>query len=160
MRHAWYRLVGWFGTVITTRWLHAPLYRWTGGWGPLGRSLGMLTVILVTTGARTGRRRESAIWAHPDGDDLVLVASNGGRPRIPGWCWNLRAHPDGEVLVFRDRRAVRAREAAGDEYMRIWALVATAYPGYLDYRERWAGRRIPLVILSPRPDLGPRTESA
>ena len=62
MRRAWYRLVGWVGTVITTRWLHAPLYRWTGGWGPLGRSLGILTVVLVTAGARTARSASSS-WA-------------------------------------------------------------------------------------------------
>ena len=149
MRRAWYRLVGWVGTVITTRWLHAPLYRWTGGWGPLGRSLGILTVVLVTAGARTGRRRETAMWAHPDGADLVLVASNGGRGRIPGWCWNLRAGPEAEVLVHREWRAVRAREAVAAEYDRLWALVTAAYPGYLDYQVRWGERRIPLVVLVP-----------
>jgi deazaflavin-dependent oxidoreductase (nitroreductase family) len=130
------------------RHLHAPVYRRLQGRGLLGRSLGNLTVVLTTTGARTGRRRETAIWAYPDGDALVLVASNGGRGRLPAWCRNLRAHPEAEVQVGGDRHRVRAREAIGDEYDRLWRMVNEAYPGYDRYRA-WAGRHIPLVVLDP-----------
>jgi deazaflavin-dependent oxidoreductase (nitroreductase family) len=130
------------------RHLHAPVYRRLAGRGLLGRSLGNMTVVLATTGARTGRRRETAIWAYPDGDALVLVASNGGSPRVPAWCLNLRAQPEAEVLVGGVRRRVRAREAAGPEYDRIWRMVNQAYPGYDRYRV-WAGRHIPLVVLDP-----------
>jgi deazaflavin-dependent oxidoreductase (nitroreductase family) len=128
------------------RHLHAPVYRRLGGRGLVGRTFGNLTVVLVTTGARTGKRRETAIWAYPDGDALVLVASNGGRRRPPGWCANLRAHPEAEVLVGRERHRVRAREADGAEYDRLWRMVNDAYPGYERYRA-WAGRHIPLVVL-------------
>jgi hypothetical protein len=56
--------------------------------------------------------------------------------------------PAAEVLVGRERRAVRAREADGAEYDRLWAMVSDAYPGYVFYRQR-AGRHIPLVVLEP-----------
>lgn len=145
---SWYRLVGAVGTARWMRHLHAPLYRRFGGASLLGRSLGNLTVVLATTGARTGQRRETAIWAYPDGDALVLVASNGGRHRLPGWCTNLRAHPEAEVVVRGQRRRVRAREASGTEYDRLWLMVSRAYPGYNRYVE-WAQRHIPLVVLDP-----------
>jgi deazaflavin-dependent oxidoreductase (nitroreductase family) len=144
-----FRLIGVLGTARLMRHLHAPVYRRLGGRGVVGRTFGNLTVVLVTTGARTGKHRETAIWAYPDGDALVLVASNGGSNRLPGWCANLRARPDAEVLVGRERRRVRAREATGDEYDRLWRMVNDAYPGYERYRA-WAGRHIPLVVLEPR----------
>ena len=150
LRRAWYRVVGFVGTSLFLRTFHHRVYRLTGGRGLVGRSLGNLTVVLVTTGARTGLRREVALWAYRDADDLVLVASNGGRHPVPGWCLNLRAHPDALVEVGRESRAVHAHEASGDEYERLWVLVIRAYPGYLDYARR-VGRHIPLVVLEPAP---------
>jgi deazaflavin-dependent oxidoreductase (nitroreductase family) len=153
----WYRLVAWAGVNRLSRVLHHRLYRVSGGWGPLGRSLGNLTVILITIGARSGRQRPTALWAFPDAADLVVVASNGGRHRLPAWCHNLRAHPEAEVLILREQRAVRAREASGAEYERLWAMVTRAYPGYVDYLAR-AGRDIPLVVLEARPGEEPATD--
>ena len=146
MRKLWFWIVGRTGTSLVARWLHAPFYRWTGGAGPLGRSLGNLTVLLTTTGARSGKRRTTAIWAYPDGDALVLVGSYAGRRATPGWVYNLRAQPEATLQVGREVRKVRAREAAGQEYDRLWKLVVAAYPGYDAYLE-WAHRTIPLVVL-------------
>jgi deazaflavin-dependent oxidoreductase (nitroreductase family) len=145
---AWYRLVAAVGTARWMRHLHAPVYRRVGGRGVAGHSLGHLTIVLVTTGARTGKRRQTALWAHPDGDALVLVASNGGNRRLPGWCLNLRAQPEAEILVRRTWHRVRAREAAGAERDRLWRMVNATYPGYERYLA-WAGRPIPLVVLDP-----------
>ena len=146
MRKVWFWLVGRIGTSRLTTWLHTPLYRWTGGAGGLGRSLGNLTVLLTTTGRRSGEERTTAIWAYPDGDALILVGSNGGRGRRPGWLYNLRSQPDATIQLGRDVRRVRAREAAGAEYERLWKLVTAAYPGYEAYRE-WTEQVIPLVVL-------------
>jgi len=146
MRQLWFWIVGRTGTSRLARWLHPPLYRWTGGGGPLGRSLGNLTVLLTTTGRHSGKRRTTAIWAYPDGDALVLVGSSGGNRRTPAWVLNLRAQPEATVQVRRETRPVRAREAAGDEYGRLWTMVVAAYPGYAAYL-MWAQRVIPLVVL-------------
>ena len=114
------------------------------GW--LGRSLGNLTVLLTTTGRRSGGPRTTAIWAYPDGDALVLVGSYGGSRRTPAWVLNLRARPEAGVQVRREVRNVRAREAEGEEYDRLWRMVVAAYPGYEAYLA-WAHRFIPLVVL-------------
>jgi deazaflavin-dependent oxidoreductase (nitroreductase family) len=148
-RDPWFRLVGAIGTARWMRHLHAPLYRRFEGRGVLGRSLGNLTVVLATTGAQTGRRRETAIWAYRDGDRLVVIGSNGGSNRLPGWVANLRAYPDAEVLVGRHRQLVRAHEATGSEYERLWRLANAAYAGY-DRYQVWARRPIPVVVLEPR----------
>lgn len=148
MRRIWFWIVGRLGNAWLGGWLHPPLYRWTGGAGLLGRSLGNLTVLLTTTGRRSGERRTTAIWAYPDGDALVLVGTHGGRRKTPGWVYNLRAEPEATVRVGREVRRVRGREAAADEYERQWQMVTAAYPGYEAY-EQWAHRAIPLVVLEP-----------
>ena len=150
MRQIWFWMVGRAGTNRLSRWLHPLLYRWTGGAGPLGRSLGNLTVLLTTTGRRTGVARTTAIWAYPDGDAVVLVGSNGGSRRTPAWVLTLRARPEAVVQVRRDVRSVRAREADGEEYDRLWRMVVAAYPGYEAYLA-WAHRVIPLVVLESAP---------
>ncbi|MEO6059423.1 MAG: nitroreductase/quinone reductase family protein [Candidatus Limnocylindria bacterium] len=146
LQRLWYRVVGVAGVNPISRWLHPPLYRWTGGAWLLGRSLGNLTVLLTTTGRRSGRARTAALWAYPDGDRLVVVGSNGGSHRMPAWVLNLRSDPAAVAQVRRERRPVLAREAAGDEYARLWELVNAAYPGYEAYLA-WADRTIPLVVL-------------
>jgi deazaflavin-dependent oxidoreductase (nitroreductase family) len=148
MRQVWFWMVGRAGTNRLSRWLHPVLYRLTGGAGLLGRSLGNLTVVLTTTGRRSGEARSTALWAYPDGKGLVLVGSYGGSRRTPGWVLNLRARPEATVQVRREVLAVRAREASGEEYDRLWNMVVAAYPGYEAYLA-WAHRVIPLVLLEP-----------
>jgi deazaflavin-dependent oxidoreductase (nitroreductase family) len=148
MRRTWFWLVGRAGTNRLSRWLHPVLYRWSGGAWALGRSLGNLTILLTTIGRGSGEPRTTAIWAYPDGDALVLVGSYGGNGRTPAWVLNLRARPDAVVQVRREVRALRAREAAGEEYERLWRMVVAAYPGYAAYLA-WVGHAIPLVVLDP-----------
>jgi len=148
MRRAWFWIVGKTGTSRLLRWLHPPLYRWTGGAGLAGGSLGNLTILLTTVGSRSGEARTAALWAYPDGDSLTVVGSRGGGRRTPAWVYNLRAHPEATVQVGREMRRMRAREATGEEYARLWQLVNAAYPGYEAYRT-WARREIPLVVLEP-----------
>jgi deazaflavin-dependent oxidoreductase (nitroreductase family) len=49
------------------------------------------------------------------------MAMNGWAPPEPAWWLNLQANPEATVEVRGDRRAVRARAAAGDERERLWA---------------------------------------
>ncbi|HLE58122.1 MAG TPA: nitroreductase/quinone reductase family protein [Candidatus Limnocylindria bacterium] len=148
LRSAWFWLVGHAGVNRLSRALHPILYRWTGGWRFLGRSLGNLTVLVTTLGRHTGRPRTVALWAYPDGDALVLVGSYGGARRAPAWVHNLRARPEALVQVRRSVQRMTAREAAGEEYERLWRMVTAAYPGYEAYLA-WAQRTIPLVVLEP-----------
>jgi deazaflavin-dependent oxidoreductase (nitroreductase family) len=152
MRRLWFWIVGWAGTNRLSRWLHPRLYRWTGGAWLVGRSLGNLTVLLTTTGRRSGAPRPVAIWAYRDDEALILVGSYGGSRRTPAWVLNLRARPEATVQVRREVRTVRSREAGGEEYHRLWSMVVAAYPGYEAYLA-WAHRAIPLVVLEAAPAL-------
>jgi F420H(2)-dependent quinone reductase len=143
-----YRLIGIVGNSRLVTRLHPLVYRLLGGAGPLGHNLGVMNVILTTTGRRTGRLREVPLFAFEDGDRLVVVGSRNGHPREPAWVGNLRANPRGIVRLRRALRRVRAHEADGDERDRLWALVTRAYPGYELYQQQTT-RRIPVVVLTP-----------
>jgi deazaflavin-dependent oxidoreductase (nitroreductase family) len=73
---------------------------------------GQPVLTVTTTGARTGQPRTTPLLGVPAGDDIALIGSSFGRPRNPGWYYNLRANPKAEV-TYRDKtiRAI-AREAA------------------------------------------------
>ena len=115
-----------------------------------GRNLGVLHVVLTTTGRHSGRAREAPLFAFPDGDRIVVVGSRNGSDREPGWVWNLRDDPSATVRVAREVRAVRAYEAEGDERDRLWRLAVDGYPGY-DLYQRQTSRLIPVVVLAPAP---------
>jgi deazaflavin-dependent oxidoreductase (nitroreductase family) len=146
---AFYRLIGIIGTSRVVTRLHPVAYRLTGGRWIVGRNLGVLNVIVVTVGRRSGRLREIPLYAFEDGDRLVVIGSNMGHDREPAWVGNLRTHADVHVRVGRELRAVRASEADGPERDRLWALAAGGYPGYEVYARR-THRRIPVVVLEPR----------
>ena len=77
---------------------HRLSYRWTRGW--LGHRIGRLTcALLITTGARTGKRRTTALVYGRDGERVILIASRGGAPAHPSWYVNLRANPEVEVQI-------------------------------------------------------------
>jgi deazaflavin-dependent oxidoreductase (nitroreductase family) len=112
---------------------------------------GLPVVILITIGAKSGQERSSPVLAVPDGDNLVVVASNWGQPHHPAWYHNLRAHPTATVTVGGVARRVQAREATGEERERLWQLDLRVYPARATY-ERRAARRIPVMVLAPVDD--------
>jgi deazaflavin-dependent oxidoreductase (nitroreductase family) len=110
---------------------------------------GLPIVMLTTTGARTGQPRSLPVLGLPDGDRLVVIASNYGRPGNPGWYHNLLAHP--RVVVGWKGSAVqmRARELKGEERQRHIARGLEAYPWWEQYHRRAAPRQIPVIMLEP-----------
>ena len=107
------------------------------------------TLLLATTGARSGRRRETPLFFVRDGAQLVLIASKGGSRSHPDWYRNLRAYPECDVVLDGATRRYRARDAAGAERERLWKLACDAYAGYQAYAERARPREIPVVVLEP-----------
>jgi deazaflavin-dependent oxidoreductase (nitroreductase family) len=109
---------------------------------------GTVTLLLTTTGRRSGEKRTTPLIYQPDGDRYVIVASRGGAPAHPGWYHNLAADPDVEVQVKGDRFSARASTAEGEEREQLWKLMTAAWPSYDDYQKR-TGREIPVVVLTP-----------
>jgi deazaflavin-dependent oxidoreductase (nitroreductase family) len=128
---------------------HTFVYRASGG--RIGhRFPGTPPMLLLDhVGAKSGVRRTSPLVYAKDGRDIVLVASKGGYPKNPAWFHNLKAHPDTEVQIGTERRAVHAHVATAEERKRLWPKVVEVYSGYEDYQRR-TDREIPLVVLSPR----------
>lgn len=127
---------------------HIHDYVSTGGesgheWRP-----GVPTLLLTTTGRRSGQRRRSALIYGRDGDAYVVVASKGGAPEHPAWYLNLSETPDVEVQVLRDVFPARARTATGPERDRLWAVMTATWPAYDQYQAR-TDREIPVVVLEP-----------
>jgi deazaflavin-dependent oxidoreductase (nitroreductase family) len=110
------------------------------------------SLLLHTTGAKTGQPRTNSLTYARDGDDYLIVASMGGSDRNPGWYHNLRAHPEPEINVGTKRFGVIAKQVMpGDaDYDRLWQIVnknnANRYQGY----QRRTTRPIPVIVLSPR----------
>jgi deazaflavin-dependent oxidoreductase (nitroreductase family) len=110
---------------------------------------GVTALLLTTTGKRSGEPRTSALIFGSDGDDYLIVASQGGAPTHPNWYHNLQAHPDAEVQVKSEHVPVTARTAGPDEKPRLWKIMTDAWPNYDAYQTR-TDREIPLVVLTPR----------
>jgi|GEM_PF-418827 len=104
------------------------------------------TLVLITTGARSGMQCRTPLIFFPDGSCLVLVASNFGRPHHPGWYYNVLANPQVHVNIYGRTFLCRAREAVGIEYLELWERAVRYYPGFAAYARR-AGRTVPIIIL-------------
>jgi deazaflavin-dependent oxidoreductase (nitroreductase family) len=113
-----------------------------GGPGPIP------TLLLTTTGRRSGKPIVMPlIYGEADGN-YVVVASKGGAPQHPGWYLNLAAQPQVEVQVIDKRFRAKARTSTGTERARLWEKMATIYPPYNDYQKK-TEREIPVVVLEP-----------
>ncbi len=127
--------------------LHIALYRATRG--VLGRRLVRNDMLLLTTtGSRSGRRHTVPLLYLHDDQQLVVIASWGGRPQHPQWYTNLVAHPEVTVQVRSRRWQARARTATPDERAVWWPRVLATYKGYRLYESN-TDRVIPVVLLRP-----------
>jgi deazaflavin-dependent oxidoreductase (nitroreductase family) len=147
LQKLWYVVAGEMATSRAFYGLHRALYRVSGG-RVMTRMAGCPVVLVTTTGRRSGRAYTVPLLGFPDGDAVVLVASNAGKDRHPAWFLNLQANPEAEVQLDQKRWRVHARAATAAERERLWPRLVARYRGYDVYRER-TDRAIPLVILEP-----------
>ena len=130
--------------------VHHWVYERSGG--RIGSSLaGRPMLMLYTVGRKSGQRRSSVLPYIRDGDGFVVVASNYGQTRHPAWYLNALANPDVEAQIGRERLALRARVADGEERQRLWdAADAVNRGNYANYQRTAGGREIPVVVLERR----------
>lgn len=115
--------------------------------GKLGGSFeGAPVLLLTTTGAKSGQPRTSPMMYLPEGDRMIVFASNGGQDTHPSWYHNLRANPSAMVEVGTQTFPVTATEITGAEHDRLYGIQAERYPGFATYRER-TDRVIPVIEL-------------
>lgn len=124
---------------------HTRRYRETGG--DVGHEWqGTQTLLLTTTGRKSGEPRELPLIYAPWDDTYLVVASNGGSDQPPAWYLNLEANPEVEVQVRDDRFKARARIATPEEKAEMWTTMTAEWPAYDDY-QKTTDREIPIVVL-------------
>ena len=115
----------------------------------LGGGTGMVpTLLLTTTGRKSGKPLMLPLIYGRAGDAYVVVASKGGAPAHPAWYLNLAADPEVQVQVKADRFAARARTSTGEERARLWQRMVGIYAPYEKYQQM-TEREIPVVVLDP-----------
>jgi deazaflavin-dependent oxidoreductase (nitroreductase family) len=130
--------------------VHARLYE--GSDGRIGhRLIGVPTLMLRTTGRRSGATRTNSLVYATDGNSYLVVPSAGGSDRAPGWLHNLRAEPSVEVQIARERKPATARvlERGDPEFDRLWKAVNDNNRGRYDVYQSGTERQIPVVVLTP-----------
>lgn len=126
--------------------LHRRLFRLSGG--RVGKRLVNNDMLLLTTvGRTTGMPHTVPLLYLAHGEDLIVIASYGGRPQHPSWYLNLVAEPRCQVQTRNSRFEAIARTAQPHQREAIWPLVEAAYHGYREYQSR-TDRVIPVVLLS------------
>jgi deazaflavin-dependent oxidoreductase (nitroreductase family) len=130
--------------------VHEKIYKGTDG--RLGhKMIGVPTLLLRTTGRRSGATRTNGLVYARDADDYLVVASNGGADNPPGWLFNVRANPDVEVQVGRTshRGTARVVEPSDPDYAHLWKIVnENNKDRYTAYQEQ-TDRPIPVVAVTP-----------
>ncbi len=125
---------------------HRWLYHKTGG--RIGASiLGYPMTLMYTTGAKSGQLRMVPLVYYPlDPAGIIILGSNNGQPKPPAWYHNLKAHPEFEILVGRERRRVRAEALDQARRAEVWPQMVARNPLIQGYADR-AGRELPIILL-------------
>jgi deazaflavin-dependent oxidoreductase (nitroreductase family) len=130
--------------------IHEQLYKRTDG--RVGHHMiGVPTLLLRTTGRRSGAIRTNSLVYARDGDDYLVVASNGGADRPPAWLHNLRANPDVEVQIARERRKGTAQvvEQTEPDYDHLWSVVNKNNRDRYSAYQKQTARAIPVIVITP-----------
>ena len=107
---------------------------------------GVNTLLLTTTGRKSGKLRRTALIYGRDGDRYVVVASKGGAKNHPEWYLNLVESPGVEVQVGSETFKARARTASPEDKPELWRLMTSIWPEYDSYQAK-TKRDIPVVVL-------------
>jgi F420H(2)-dependent quinone reductase len=126
------------------------LYEGSGGTAGLTlRDTGLPVIIVTHRGRNTGAIRKTPLMRVVDGNNYILVASQGGAPKNPLWYHNLKADPNVEIRDKSEVYTRRVREVVDSvERGRLWNIAVEAFPPYQDYQDK-TDRLIPIFVAEP-----------
>jgi F420H(2)-dependent quinone reductase len=126
------------------------LYEGSGGAAGLTlRDTGLPVIIVTNHGWKTGAIRKTPLMRVADGNNYILVASQGGAPTHPKWYHNLKADPNVEIRDKTKVYVMRVREVVDSfERERLWNIAVKAYPPYQEYQNK-TERIIPIFVAEP-----------
>lgn len=124
--------------------------KWSGGKSSESQILSRVPIFVLTaTGAKSGLARKTTLFGVPDGDKVVLIASNWGKSSYPSWYHNLKANPEASLTFHGETTKYIAHEARGEEREDGWEGAISLYKGYGNYAQRTGERVIPVMIMTP-----------
>lgn len=113
-----------------------------------GQFEGFPLLIMTSTGAKSGERRENLIGYFDIDGHVYVVGSAAGRPASPAWVFNLRAYPAVTVEIGPEpAQQMMARELPKAERDSIYAQIVERAPGFGEYEKR-TDRVIPVFELA------------
>ena len=137
----------------TSKWVADHVERYEGSGGTEGTTLGetgLPVIIVINRGWKTGAIRKTPLMRVVDGENYILIASQGGAPKHPLWYHNLKADPNVEIRDETEVHAMRTREVVdADERQRLWMIAIEAFPPYQEYQVK-TERVIPIFVAESR----------
>jgi F420H(2)-dependent quinone reductase len=134
------------------QWVAEQVKQYEGSGGTAGltlRDTGLPVIIVTNRGRKTGAIRKTPLMRVTDGNNYILVASQGGAPKHPEWYHNLKADPNVEIRDKTDVYPMRVREVTDPaERERLWNIAVKAYPPYQEYQTK-TNRLIPVFLAEP-----------
>lgn len=126
------------------------LYEGSGGTAGLTlRDTGLPVIIVTNHGRKTGAIRKTPLMRVVDGNNYILVASQGGAPKHPLWYHNLKADPNVEIRDKTKVYKMRVREVDDSaEREWLWKIAVEAFPPYQEYQDK-TDRVIPILVAEP-----------
>src|SRR4051794_10273549 len=103
---------------------------------------------LTSLGRKSGQQRTVTLMYIKDGDSYVITASNAGKPRHPGWYFNVQSNPEVTIEVKGQQKKAVAEIATPEKRNELWARLVEIASMYSSYTKR-TDREIPMVILHP-----------
>lgn len=105
------------------------------------------TLLMTMAGAKSGRSLTSPLSYSTDGDAWIVMASDGGNEKTPGWAYNLQANPNITLEILGESFEAVATETQGAERDRVFALMTEQLPRFAGYQES-VERVVPLFRLT------------
>lgn len=116
---------------------------------------GVPTVMLETTGAKSGEQRVAMVgFVEEQPGSWLIIGSMSGQAEHPAWMYNLAKRPQATIEFGDGRRVeVDAMTLEGPELDAAWELIGREAPEYPKYREQ-TDRDLPIVRLTERQAAG------
>jgi deazaflavin-dependent oxidoreductase (nitroreductase family) len=136
--------INWFSVTPVGRWIASTfsarldpiLYRLSGGKLTSVGPQVIPQLVLTTTGRKSGKQRSVQLGYMPDGDDVLVVASNFGGTNHPAWSYNLDANPEAKMQLGPEIRSVVAQRLTDSEKAILWPKIADTVPQMKSYVKR------------------------
>lgn len=123
----------------------AALYEESGGTKGTTQ-IGIPCLLLDYVGRRSGDWHRTVLMYGEDGEDFLVVASNGGSETHPLWYLSLLENPGVRVRVLTERFEAEARTLSPEEKARVWPGLKEVWTGWDEYQQK-TERDIPVIAL-------------